>query len=341
MLSLNAHRFVSNGARTAAIVFITLAAFSALPSSALADTSPTLTTYTVSQGIIYPGATLPLATSTTITIGFSTQVKVALKIVDGAGATVRALYSSNSVTNPAPKLWDGKNDAGVVVPPGTYTVSIIATSTATTTLAMRDVSKTIVVALHATVPPPDTTLTSVPYRIPLTSSGNGWNLVSLPVIPVNTNPSAVLGDASTKIDSVWTYDPSDPAADASGWLVYSPAHPELSNLTRLTAGYGYFIHASSTAELEGSGALFSALATPPLRNLMPGWNLVGAYGLPNMTEWSVDDAFASIGFAGIEYTALWKLDTSSGDFETPEEVHPTDAFWILLDAPHQYAPTNL
>lgn len=113
---------------------------------------PTLTTYTVSPDTIYPSATAGsvLATTTSIDIAFSESVKASIKILSASGATVKSLYSSTSVTNPSPKVWDGTNTAGASVADGTYTILISATSTATG-LSMSDSSKTITVAA------PDTT----------------------------------------------------------------------------------------------------------------------------------------------------------------------------------------
>ncbi|MCX6787557.1 MAG: PKD domain-containing protein [Candidatus Kaiserbacteria bacterium] len=108
---------------------------------------PTLTTYTVSHDTIYPSATVSsgLATTTVIDTAFSEAVKVSIKIVSASGATIKSLYSSSSVTNPAPKVWDGTNVAGAFVAEGTYSIVIAATSTATG-ISMTDASKTITIS---------------------------------------------------------------------------------------------------------------------------------------------------------------------------------------------------
>lgn len=115
---------------------------------------PTLTTYTISHNTIYPSATSEsgFATTTSIDIAFSESVKASIKIMSTSIATSKSLYSSSSVTNPAPKVWDGTNTAGAFVSDGTYTILISATST-TTGLSMTDSSKTITVAVPDTTPP--------------------------------------------------------------------------------------------------------------------------------------------------------------------------------------------
>lgn len=114
------------------------------PAFVYAAEPPTLTTYTLSYDTIYPTATAEsgLATTTAIDIAFSEQVKTSIKIVSASGTIIKSLYTSSSVTNPAPKVWDGTNTAGTRVSNGIYTILISATSTASG-LSMVDSSKTI------------------------------------------------------------------------------------------------------------------------------------------------------------------------------------------------------
>ena len=131
--------------------------------------APTLTAYTVSHDTIYPSASVEsgLATTTSIDIEFSEQVKASIKIMSASGVKVRTLYpisgsSSGPVTNPTPKIWNGLNDAGTRVSEGVYTILISATSTATS-LTMTDSSKTITVASADTTPPaPQASSSSAP-----------------------------------------------------------------------------------------------------------------------------------------------------------------------------------
>ncbi|MFH1178303.1 MAG: PKD domain-containing protein [bacterium] len=112
-------------------------------------------TITVSHDTIYPTATAAsgLATTTAITVKFSEQVRASIKIMSASGTKIRQLYpssgsSSNPVTNPTAKIWDGKSDAGTRVADGIYTILISATSTAPApdNLPMTDSSRTITIA---------------------------------------------------------------------------------------------------------------------------------------------------------------------------------------------------
>ncbi len=117
------------------------------PVFAHAAVAPTLTTYTLSYETIYPSAGVGsgFATTTAVDVAFSEQVKTSIKIVSASGDLVKLLYSSSSVTNPTPKVWDGTNTAGTSAGNGTYTILISATSTATG-LTMNNSSKTITIA---------------------------------------------------------------------------------------------------------------------------------------------------------------------------------------------------
>ncbi len=118
------------------------------PAFAYAANPPALTTYTISHDTIYPTATVEsgLATTTSIDIAFSGQVKTSIKIMSASGVMMKSLYSSQSVTNPASKIWDGMNSKGTRVDDGVYTILISATSTADRSLSVIDSSRTITVA---------------------------------------------------------------------------------------------------------------------------------------------------------------------------------------------------
>ena len=139
-------------ARTVAISIFALLALA--PLSAYAD-GISLTQYTVAPATIYPGTTNGgLATTTTITVGFSERVSAHITIEDSTGSVVRSLYSSNGVTNPTPKVWDGTDSGGAVVAPGVYTIHISASAD---TLSLDDTSQRVMVALAPSLAPPPIT----------------------------------------------------------------------------------------------------------------------------------------------------------------------------------------
>ena len=304
-------------------------AFFALP---LAAQAVTLTSYSVTPTTIYPSGGASLATSTTITLGFSTRVKVSVKAISASGTSVKTIYSSTGVTNPDPKVWDGTDSSGSIVAPGIYTIQIAATSTATSTDSLFDQSKTVTVALAPDLPEAAPEFAPQNYSLPIVA---GWNLLSLPVTPTG-NAAATFSDPS--IDAVWSYAPDDPDA-IGGWLVYDPAHPEISNLQSAIPGEGYFVHANENGMIECTGTpILAPGETPPSRALSAGWNLVGAFATSSE---DIDSAFASLGWAGLDYTALFALTPGSPSFYLPTSISPGDAFWIFLPTAKLYAPSNL
>jgi len=178
--------------------------------------------------------------------------------------------------------------------------------------------------------------TATSYGIGLNADDGGWNLISLPVVPTNKNVSAVLNGVESSVAAVWTYDPLNPNA-VDGWLVYVPGNPEgTNNLTIMTAGFGYWISATSDATIGGSGSLFSPQVTPPSRNLVAGWNLIGYYQNSGESESTPADAFVSL---GVSYTGPWGFNNSDGAFVWPvTQILPGDAFWVSLPNTKVYTP---
>ena len=97
----------------------------------------------------------------------------------------------------------------------------------------------------------------------------GWNLVSLPLIPDVTSIEVVLADVMENVEIVWGY-------KDGAWSRYLPAIPEFSELTDMVDGEGYWIKMTADdslvvygLELPGPGTL------PPVYDVYEGWNLIG------------------------------------------------------------------
>jgi len=141
-----------------------------------------------------------------------------------------------------------------VVNPGVYNITITATD-----FANNENSTTVQVNVTATL---------TAYNIQL---DEGWNLISLPLIPDNSSIEVILADIATHVDVVWSYD-----AETGNWSMYDPSAPEVSDLTQMVDGKGYWIKMSAPATLTIHGVeLKPAPATPPSYKVVPGWNLIG------------------------------------------------------------------
>lgn len=171
--------------------------------------SPSLTTYTISHDTLYPSATADsgLATTTTIDVAFSEQVKASIKILSANGTTVKSLYSSSSVTNPTPKVWDGTNNADAFVDNGTYTVLISATSTATS-LTMADSSKTVTVASSGGSGSSGSDSEAAPTTTPATATTGGAppEYIPIPTLRIITAGDRVVSSGADTAFTAVVYD---------------------------------------------------------------------------------------------------------------------------------------
>ncbi|MEK7114129.1 MAG: PKD domain-containing protein [Patescibacteria group bacterium] len=182
------------------------------PAFAHAADPPTLTTYTVSHGTIYPGATAEsgLATTTTIDIAFSEQVRASIKILSSSGIKVKQLYpssgsSSDPVTNPTPKIWNGTNTAGATVSNGTYTIFISATSTASN-LTMSDSSKTVIVASSDSTPPADEPISESTTTTAPASGGGPTEYLPIPMLRIITGGNRTVSSGADTAFTAVVYD---------------------------------------------------------------------------------------------------------------------------------------
>jgi hypothetical protein len=99
-----------------------------------------------------------------------------------------------------------------------------------------------------------------------TTLHRGWNLISLPLAPLIDEIGAVLKSIDGRhYEAVYAYDPLKGAYKA-----YIPDQSEISELSRMEMGRGYWIYAKKAAVLRVTGT-----ATWTSIDLKEGWNLIG------------------------------------------------------------------
>jgi len=110
-------------------------------------------------------------------------------------------------------------------------------------------------------------------------------LISVPFSLLDDNPDEVFKDLEG-VESVWTYD-----SETGKWLVWTPDGGELNDLKHIKPGWGYWIFEKLDEEvLTIGGSLFKEGPFNPVgRKLMPGWNLIGYYGVSWELYPSMDD----------------------------------------------------
>lgn len=114
-----------------------------IPSFTIDTTVPSIIIYTLDYNVISPNGD-GVNDVANFDLEFSEEVSADFNILNSFGEKIKDIYNPPYfVTDPQSKKWDGKNNSGVVVPDGVYTIQIIIIDSAGNNLT--DVSKTITV----------------------------------------------------------------------------------------------------------------------------------------------------------------------------------------------------
>ena len=159
------------------------------------------------------------------------------------------------------------------------------------------------------------------YNIPLSA---GWNLISLPLIPVSSAIEDVLAGISSNVDTVKYHDTSD------GWLSYVPS-PAGGTLTTMEDGKGYWIFMDVANTLIVNGVeMPGPEETLPTYPVISGWNLIGFK--------SVDSVKSSTYLSGISYITVYGYDESyfpvaqSASGGIDNDMNPGSGYWLYANA---------
>ena len=169
----------------------------------------------------------------------------------------------------------------------------------------------------------------------------GWNLISLPGTPADTDINAII-PADHPADTVLSYDPSMPG----GWLTAVRGGDTMftGTLETIEAGRAYWIKTSSFEALNvdipkpssGSATLL------PTIDIVQGWNLVpildvdGDFELRAMT--ATDNYFDGLTEGTI--TGIYGFDTvnSSWSRVEPQDVEIGKGYWVYATKPGFIVP---
>ncbi|MBC7258724.1 MAG: S8 family serine peptidase [Chloroflexi bacterium] len=169
----------------------------------------------------------------------------------------------------------------------------------------------------------------------------GWNLVSIPVRPPNTDAAAVLASITGHYDMVWAY---DAASTSNPWKKYNPDAPPYANtLSNITESMGLWIHATDATTLTLVGQI-QALSSIPL---VTGWNLVGYASTQTRP---ITEALTSIAGKYVQVYAYHAADAGDPwklyDPAAPPPVNdlamlePGRGYWIQVSQPGRLDITN-
>jgi hypothetical protein len=146
----------------------------------------------------------------------------------------------------------------------------------------------------------------------------GWNLVSIDLIPSDTSLDAILKSIENDYDAVQYYDSSDVN---DPWKHYHISKPsQLNDLGELNHRIGFWVHITKTG-----GTTFDYTGRAFFRTqyitLKPGWNLVG---YPSLTD-KIRPVGLGILIFGVDVDAIF---TFNGATQTWEAVGPGDDFEV-------------
>jgi len=214
---------------------------------------------------------------------------------DGVYDTGETKYNTTAA------LSDDNGTARIEVPnlyvDGTKNVLITINTTTPTTdrTLVFEVNQTLGVGYNATgnvslqtsystknVTSPGTTISNsitIVAGFPITL-GNGWNLISTPLMPTNNAMSTVISDISSNLESVWAYRYNETAGNFE-WLVHTPG-AGYDTLNYMDAGWGYWMNMNNADTLVIDGTFFpTGEEVPPTYKVYEGWNLIGFHSLTN------------------------------------------------------------
>jgi parallel beta-helix repeat protein len=144
----------------------------------------------------------------------------------------------------------------------------------------------------------------------------GWNLISIPRIQVETNPGTILSSISGTYSTMQWYNSSDTNDHWKHNCTTKPQSLNDFNSINHLIGFWIFITEPGGVLLEYSGPQPGTTQNIPLHK---GWNLVGYPSLSNRNRTA---ALNNLDF-GTEVDAVWTFDAAT---QTWEEVGPGDDF---------------
>lgn len=152
----------------------------------------------------------------------------------------------------------------------------------------------------------------------------GWNLISIPFIQMDTDISSVLSSINGSYDAVQWYDAADAYDYWKHYHISKPSH--LNDLESIDHKTGIWVHVT-----QPGGVLLQCSGIIPAENqsitLKTGWNLIGYPSLSNKTR---DVALNNLTF-DIEVNAIWTYNASRQKWEQIGEFYSFErgrGYWI-------------
>ncbi len=156
----------------------------------------------------------------------------------------------------------------------------------------------------------------------------GWNFISLPLIPSDTTVPTVLLDQDS--NTTWTileYYDSFVAIDPwKSWMLSKPT--SLNDLTDVNESMGIWLYVEAGSLGDGYINVSGVVPSSTAINLKVGWNMVG---YPSLVGRQISDALAGTGYDGVEgynATAAYRLSPLADTYM----MKPGEAYWVHVPA---------
>jgi hypothetical protein len=155
------------------------------------------------------------------------------------------------------------------------------------------------------------------------SLGTGWNLMSLPIMPIDTDIEEVLKEIDANVKSVWYYDGCDEA-----WYAYKNGAE--FGLETMETGKSYWVCTNDTVDLRICGyALPCPPGAPPCYCYCHCWNMVGFHSTTSM---NLSDYLANLSPAGSFFGALTYTATGWQSVSPSTTLNPGQGYWMAFTA---------
>jgi hypothetical protein len=249
--------------------------------------------------------------------------------VDSVTVSCSAFAETVTLSLVEDDIYSGEATVKGDAPKGSYTVTITATDAA-------ENSKTDE-SLACAVDPAVTG-----YNLELVE---GWNLISLPIIPGNPNMTVIISAnnlASRNVSSVGIIRAYDPETGEFPYYMPEAEEGEQGELTEMHDGYGFWVFMNEDDILTVIGRQWPAPpAVMPSYYVTPGWNLIG---FKSLEEDDDTHYLASLNYSPFfdPYPVLWSYDAVAGKYENVKGVakgmQVGHGFWIWLLEPSFIVP---
>ncbi len=159
----------------------------------------------------------------------------------------------------------------------------------------------------------------------------GWNLISLPLIPLDPDIEVVLAGIMDDVTSVWYWD----AATGPPWKSFAPDAPY--NLHSMEDGKAYWINMEAARTLNIAGTVMpEGGGIPHDYDVVVGWNMVGFKS-------TADNVTVEVYLAGTEYIKIYGFEdgawfTIPGTAYNTTYMVPGLGYWVAFIEPGTIYP---